>query len=69
MKKLIVGLSISAAVVFANVGDLSVGGGIGRAHVQNAPIKNYNLGNIRIGKKSKGRKRAAHRRPRWFYAG
>jgi len=51
MKKLIVGLSISAAVVFANVGDLSIGGGIGRAHVQNAPIKNYNFGNIRIGKK------------------
>jgi hypothetical protein len=51
MKKLIVGLSISAAVVFANVGDLSIGGAIGRTHVQNAPIKNYNFGNIRIGKK------------------
>ena len=51
MKKLIVGLSISAAVVFANVGDLSIGGGIGRTHVQNAPIEKYNFGNIRINKK------------------
>jgi OOP family OmpA-OmpF porin len=51
MKKLIVGLSISAAVVFANVSDLSIGGGIGRTHVQNAPIEKYNFGNIRINKK------------------
>ncbi len=47
MKKLLV---ISAVVASVFAADYQISGGFGRNGVTNSPIKNYNFGNIRVGK-------------------
>ena len=47
MKKLLI-LSVALASLFA--ADYQISGGFGRNGVTNSPIKNYNFGNLRIGK-------------------
>lgn len=49
MKKIIVGMSITAAVLLAS-NQYEVGVGAGRNYVSNSPIENYNFLNIRVGK-------------------
>jgi len=48
MKKLLVTISLAACALMA--ADYEVGAGFGRHAVKNTPMKDYNFGNIRIGK-------------------
>jgi len=48
MKKKILALSVVVASLFA--ADYQIGGGFGRSSITDSPLKNYNFGNVRIGK-------------------
>ena len=48
MKKLLVGISLAACALMA--ADFEVSGGFGRHGVSNSTMKDYNFGNIRVGK-------------------
>jgi OOP family OmpA-OmpF porin len=48
MKKILLGLSVGAALLMAS--EYQIGGGIGRSIVSNSPLDNYNFLNLRLGK-------------------